>query len=124
MPDLHLALLVNRPPSSVAVGDYVFWKPSGPTSEVKAQYLLKWVAGVGGDRLTIKNRKVSINGHVVATGLDLLDPERADPLAFERDEIIPAGSLFVIGTHPHSFDSRYWGYLNVRQVQGKAFKVM
>lgn len=124
LPELHLALLVLRTPSTVAEGDYVVFRPSGPTANIKREFLLKRVAGVGGDRLTIHDKKIWINDHLVATGLDLLDLTRANPVDFERDETIPAGQLFVIGTHPKSFDSRYWGYLNQSQIEGLAYKVL
>ena len=37
---------------------------------------------------------------------------------------MPAGKVFVIGTHPNSDDSRYWGYLEVKSLEGVAFKLL
>jgi len=32
---------------------------------------------------------------------------------------IPPGNFFVVGTYPHSYDSRYWGLVHSEQVLGK-----
>lgn len=38
-------------------------------------------------------------------------------LPFHWDGPIPAGQAFVMGTHPHSYDSRYLGFIAVDRLQ-------
>lgn len=37
---------------------------------------------------------------------------------------IPPGNYFVVGTYPHSYDSRYWGLVKPEQVVGKVVWVL
>lgn len=125
LPDVHLSLMTHWRPTEIADGDLVFWEPkkTPALSYVKQAFVLKMVAGVAGDRLQIHGGHVTVNGRDVAQGLALAGLYDKTPSQFDRDETIPAGKLFVIGTHPHSDDSRYWGYLNASDVAGKAYKL-
>lgn len=123
LPELHFALLLRHHPTAVERNEYVFWKPSGSLSYIKQPLVLKRITGVPGDHLVIKNNLVWINDKLVSTGMALLDSKRVDPKAFERDEQIPKGFVFLTGTHPLSNDSRYWGYLNIHDIEGTGHKI-
>lgn len=123
LPNLHAALMIHRPPRTVHDGDLLFWKPQGALAGFKEQFILKEVAGVPGDRLTIAGGKVMINGKVVVEGFPLARYYHKPSGSFERDEVIPPGKLFVIGTHPLSNDSRYWGYLDAGRLSGFAYRI-
>lgn len=123
LPDMHVALMIRKDVRSAEKGDLLFWKPQGALSHVKQTYVLKQVAGIAGDHLVVKGEKVFINGQIVAEGMPLLDKSKVKPEQFERDEVIPAGMVFMRGTHPRSNDSRYWGYLPLAQATGKAWEV-
>jgi conjugal transfer pilin signal peptidase TrbI len=123
LPDLHAALLVHFAPRSVRDGDLLFFRPSGALSGFHVNYILKEVAGVPGDHLSIHAGKVMINGHMVVEGFPLASYYHQPAAGFERDEIIPSGRFFMIGTHPQSNDSRYWGYLQASQVAGFAWRL-
>ncbi len=118
LPGVHLTLLVKSTDVQPKGGDYVFWRPQGALQDVKQAFIMKRVAGVAGDHLTVRNGLVKINGHQIADGLPLIDPSKVSPSAFDRDEVIPVGKLFMVADHPHSYDSRYWGYLDVSSVVG------
>lgn len=124
IPDLHLALLVHRPPVAVKHGDLVFFKPEGALAYIKQEFALKIAVGVPGDRLRIHNQVVSINGVEVARGFPLTTLYRREVATFERDEVIPPGKLFLVGTHPRSDDSRYWGYMDLKALSGPAYKLL
>lgn len=32
--------------------------------------------------------------------------------------VIPKDNFFVMGTHPRSFDSRYWGFVDRKDIKG------
>ena len=121
LPGFHLALLVHLHPDRIHEGDYVFWKPAGALHYVVQEYVLKQVAGVSGDHLQIKAQDILINGRRVATGLALGSLYQRTPAQLARDEVIPRGAVFVIGTHPHSDDSRYWGYLDEKDILGVGY---
>ncbi|MDN4571872.1 signal peptidase I [Pandoraea cepalis] len=123
LPDLHLALLVHHTPSTVKNGDLLFWTPRGSLAGFKEKFILKQVAGVPGDRVTIRGEDVQINGKTVVHGFPLAHTYRRDAREFERDEIIPHDKYFLIGVHPMSNDSRYWGYLDSKEVVGFAYKL-
>lgn len=124
LPDMHLSLLVKQSPARVEHGELLFWEPAGSLSYVKQAYVLKQVSGVPGDRLQVTaGEEVLINGKVVAKGLPLVDKSKVSIKAFERDEVIPEGKVFMTGTHPLSNDSRYWGYLDLTAVVGKGYKI-
>ncbi|GHG07114.1 S26 family signal peptidase [Thalassotalea marina] len=36
---------------------------------------------------------------------------------FEFNGVIPKGKAFVTGTHEHSFDSRYWGFVDASKLR-------
>jgi conjugal transfer pilin signal peptidase TrbI len=125
LPELHLALLVHNQPSTVARGDYLFWRASSISalSYVTDDYVLKRVAGVPGDKLDIRDSKVFVNGVLVAEGLEdavLVKHRAAD---FERTEVIPPGRYFMVGTARMSNDSRYWGYLPHDAIVGKGYRI-
>lgn len=122
LPDLHLAMMFKFTPHQVNAGDMLYWKPSGALSYVKAKYVLKVVAGVPGDHLLIVGDDIRINGVIIASGFP--NKNFYTTQSFDRDELIPANSYFMLGANPKSNDSRYWGYLLKPQIAGWAIKVL
>ncbi|MCC7006501.1 MAG: signal peptidase I [Ottowia sp.] len=123
LPDVRLALLVHGAASSIQRGDDVFWKPTGALHYIKQAFVLKRVAGIPGDHVQIEEGVVKINDAIVVSGFPLLDLKKTQVSAFARDEIIPPGYVFMIGTHPRSNDSRYWGYLKTQDIVGRGYKI-
>jgi conjugal transfer pilin signal peptidase TrbI len=87
--------------------------------------VVKQVAAVPGDRVTVDRAGVSINGEHVG---ELLHLEPGQKLwaqgrrlsDVEREEVVPRGHWWMMGTHPRSYDSRYWGFISADQVVGRA----
>jgi len=125
LPDVHLSLLVHHAPSEIHDGDMlIFSKQKGILNYVVQEFILKVVAGVPGDHLTISKGEVQINGKTVVSGFPLAEPfYHHSGQYFEKDEVIPAGKVFMIGTHRLSDDSRYWGYLDTSTVRGSGYKI-
>jgi conjugal transfer pilin signal peptidase TrbI len=125
LPDVRLSLLVHHAPSEIHDGDMLFFsKPKGLFDYVAEEYIMKVVAGVPGDRITIKQGVVQINGKDVVSGFPLAEPYYHHPSQlFDKDEVIPQGKIFMIGTNRLSDDSRYWGYLDKSYVRGNGYKI-
>ena len=103
----------------------VFAYPEDPRKD-----FIKRVVGVAGDRLEIRDKQLYRNGKPVPH-----EPYAVfkDPVFYRkelspRDNMgpitVPEGMLFTMGDNrDHSSDSRYWGYVDVRSVKGKAFMI-
>jgi conjugal transfer pilin signal peptidase TrbI len=104
----HVAWLRDRP-ASIQRGDYVVFAFDGEAQLIhpglQGQPFFKIVRGVPGDRVTVADRTVSINGEVV--GIAKTHSFDRRPLKPIADVVIPPGHYYVQGTSPDSFDSRY-----------------
>lgn len=125
LPDVHLSLLIHHPPTAYHNGDMVYFVNSETIlPHMTREFAMKIVGGIPGDHILVRNNAVYINGKIVASGFPLAAefyPQLVGHL--EKDEIIPPGKLFMIGTHPLSDDSRYWGYLDTGMVRGSGYKI-
>jgi conjugal transfer pilin signal peptidase TrbI len=109
------------PTPTFARGDLIVYRFDG--AELmhlkKGQRFFKRIVGVAGDRVSVEDRRVLINGADVGIAKQYtLDGHQLEPLA---PGVIPAGYFYVQGTHEMSFDSRYRasGLIHVSQIVGK-----
>lgn len=107
-------------------GDIIVFKfPEDPSKD-----FIKRVVGVSGDTVEIKNKQVYVNGEPQADDFTIhTDPRigRIGPEAI-RDNFgpveVPEGKLFVMGDNrDESNDSRFWGFVDLGAVRGKAFMI-
>ncbi|PIE59959.1 MAG: signal peptidase I [Desulfobulbus propionicus] len=113
------------PVSSPKRNDIIVFKyPKDP----KMDYI-KRVIGVGGDTVEIRNKKIFINGkpykdeHGVFRDVKVLSAATSP-----RDNFgpvtVPENKLLVMGDNrDNSHDGRFWGFVDVKAVRGKAFVI-
>jgi signal peptidase I len=111
------------PLSEPKKGDIVVFKfPEDPEKD-----FIKRVVAVSDDVVEIRDKKVFINGklqqHPFGYHTDpVIIPGGNQPRDNFGPITVPPDSLFVLGDNrDHSYDSRFWGYVNLRAVKGKAF---
>ncbi|MFI5342792.1 MAG: S26 family signal peptidase [Chlamydiales bacterium] len=85
-----------------------------PESEI---LLAKRIAGLSGDLIEIKNQQVYVN-HIPYGIIQERSPS-SRPLTAIQEGKIPYGYVYVYGTHPSSFDSRYaeFGLIPISQLK-------
>ncbi len=104
-------------------GDIVVFKYS---RDPKKDFI-KRVIGISGDVVKIRNKQVYINGKALNHDHGIFSDPKIYPAGTQpRDNFgpakVPENSLFVMGDNrDHSYDSRFWGFVDLKSVKGKAF---
>lgn len=83
--------------------------------------IVKIMAGVPGDRITVREDGVLINGQAAGNGLDLAEIIGKPATRFLRDEFLGMNKYWFMGKTRDSFDSRYWGTVDTDQIVGRAY---
>lgn len=112
-------------------GDVIVFKfPGDPSKD-----FIKRVVAVGGDTVEIVDKKVYVNGelqdnpHAIYSDPRVFsDPRLYPPELLRRDNMpltkVPIGKLFMMGDNrDESNDSRFWGFVGLPAVRGKAFMI-
>jgi signal peptidase I len=99
----------------------VFVFPEDPSKD-----FIKRVIGVPGDTIEIRMKKVFVNGQPIDEPYTrFADGNAIDGFVRARDNLppikVPPGKLFTMGDNrDRSYDSRFWGFVDMDAVIGKA----
>jgi signal peptidase I len=101
-------------PSRIQRGDYVTFQMSHSIIGPGTANLTKQVVCDEGDRLSFHDDAFWCNGERLGGYISRTwDDKPLRPFVF--DGPVPAGEMFVMGSHPRSFDSRYFGFVRKDQ---------
>jgi signal peptidase I len=101
----------------------VFVYPLDPTKD-----FIKRVVGTPGDSVEIRDKRVYVNGERVEDPHAYFADGAAKGGGSPRDNFgpvtVPADHIFVMGDNrDRSYDSRFWGFVDLNDVTGKAFLI-
>ncbi|MBC5815045.1 MAG: conjugative transfer signal peptidase TraF [Candidatus Eremiobacteraeota bacterium] len=121
----QMLVAVCAPSSMVKLGRRRGYLSGGPCLGA-TEPLLKTVAAVAGDNVAVSFRGVTVNGRLLHNSkplaIDRAGRELSPSLPVQRR--IPNGAIWVYADHPHSWDSRYWGPVGVRNVLARVVPVL
>jgi len=120
LPYFNITIIPYKKPQR---GDIVIFKfPQDPKKD-----FIKRTIGIQGDIIEIRNKEVYVNkkrlehDYAIYTDLHII-PESMQPRDNLGPVTVPENSLFVMGDNrDHSYDSRFWGFVDLKDVKGKAF---
>ncbi len=102
----------------------VFRYPENPKLD-----FIKRVVGVEGDIIEIRNKKLYVNDELVDRKFAIHTDLQIIPAVYSKRDnfgpvMVPPDSSFVMGDNrDNSKDSRFWGFVNLKAIKGKAFMI-
>ena len=106
-------------------GDIVVFKfPEDPGKD-----FIKRVIGVAGDVVEVRDKKVYVNSKLLNHDFGIhtdsyIFPKSDQPRDNFGPVVVPPHSLFVMGDNrDQSYDSRFWGFVDLKAVKGKALMI-
>jgi signal peptidase I len=102
----------------------VFRFPEDPDKD-----FIKRTIAVAGDTVEVRNKQLYINGEAIERPYAVFkDPHVLPAVMQPRDNMgpvtVPPGKIFVMGDNrDQSYDSRFWGFVDLRAVKGEAFVI-
>lgn len=120
---------------SIKKGDYVWFTPTKQIADfgIERGYLqkipecknntfplLKCVYGLPGDKYSFNNDQIYINNEPVEMLKRRVLDSKGRTMPVISNNIVPKDQLFVLTIHPYSFDSRYYGTISIKNIEGTA----
>lgn len=121
-PSLSERVFWLEAPVDLKSGDVVVFRRKDRATRGNNLDLLKRVACVEGDLLQVRNRSYFCNGRFLGAAKETA--LSGEPVAnFIFSGTVPTGRIFVMGDHKDSYDSRYYGFIDKREIKAKALAI-
>jgi len=97
--------------------------------EDRSKDFIKRVVGISGDTIEIRNKTIYLNGLPYKDNFGVyletfIIPGSIQPRDNFGPVTVPPKSVFVMGDNrDQSYDSRFWGFVELKDVMGKAFVI-
>lgn len=114
-------VFINIKETSFKRGDIIAFKVKNLPPFRDGQTVIKYADGLPGDKVTIQETEISVNGQYVTEGLDLAGRFGKEKAYFQKTLNVPEDGLYVLGRTPNSVDSRYFGPIPKQWVIGKVY---
>jgi len=117
----HRIFFLTEPDSlNFKEGDYLLFHKQ--LDQAQTDQLLKIVGCAPGQLLRVENSEYYCGEKYL--GHALANDSKGKPLPrFIYNGPVPAGSLFMVGNHPRSYDSKYFGFIHADRVLKKAYPI-
>lgn len=106
------------------VGDWMAFRAARMVTPFKdGMTVVKQLVAGPGDHVVLTPETLTINGRfVLRNEVTRLGEEAGTPVDLQpMDRVLGPDEFFVVGTHPRSYDSRYWGVVERERVLSRAF---
>ena len=121
----HRVFFLLPAPAKIELGDYLVFRHQGLSQMQQGlrgdhDQMIKKVGCLPGDQLTINEANhFFCNGRSLGQALETDSKGRPLPI-FSFNGPVPADKLFLVGTHPRSYDSKYYGFIDVHEISHQA----
>jgi signal peptidase I len=118
IPFLHIPLIKGETPQR---GDIIVFKyPGNPDKDY-----IKRVVAVAGDVVSVRDKQLYVNQQPMREDYIIHTDTAFQPVRDDFGPVqVPEHKLFMMGDNrDNSSDSRFWGFLDLEAVRGKAFLI-
>jgi signal peptidase I len=97
--------------------------------EDRSKDFIKRLVGLPGDTIEIRDKQIILNGQPWSDGHgvyidNMILPRAVQPRDNFGPAVVPPDAFFVLGDNrDESYDSRYWGFVNEKDILGKALVI-
>lgn len=83
--------------------------------DLDGKRIVKLVAALPGDRVDVEKDQVYVNGEKWGD-LTLMGTLQKSPGSLDRSAVVPEGKVLLMGTTQYSYDGRYYGFIDQKEI--------